>query len=322
MQEYTRLFLKPIKDLKKDNTYNLAWRRAILECCVNGEYENKEGQIFISEYDLALKLSKYYWNLIGYFDLKQGANQMMRVYVKEIESFYLSGKNKEKLWFNKIESYLRRYPIYFEKSIHKMISFLEKHMISKFEKVGKEHVELYSINHSSKSIVIAEKNMFSLLENAEYINDIIDFYWAKLVDEYNDSPNIINKVIDSKLKKLPKVNLNSIKKVLIEQYHYEGIEDFFTGEHIHVDEIHMHHVFPYDFAYQNQIWNIVITSKYNICEMKNIKLSDELIEKLNQRNMKLFESIKNSRLRQKNVLKYEHQNHLVNGYYEMFKMKK
>ena len=65
--EYMKRLLDVIKSVNHEGTYKLALARAILECLKNGEYEEFDEIIAISEYQIAQKTMRYYWNLVGFF---------------------------------------------------------------------------------------------------------------------------------------------------------------------------------------------------------------------------------------------------------------
>lgn len=321
MQGYTTLFLRPIKESKIDNTYKLAWARAIVECSVNSDFEKKDNMIYISEYDLSRKLLKYYWNQIGYFNLYQGSNHTMRNIILEVKKTFDNNSTKQTLWFDKTEVIIKRNPIIYEKLIGKIIAFIEKHLLSKYERLKDEQIDLYEFHQESRSLQFKENDIMNLIENKDIINDVIDLAWAKVVDNYNETPNILFKVVDSKQDSIHKKPLTQVKKILVEHCHLEGLKDFFTNESLPLDDACLLHLFPYDFVYDNYIWNIVIIKKGSVDMKQRYLPTKEDIEKLMKRNQKLYKCIKNSKLRIKNVLQYEQQHRLISSYYEMFKIK-
>ena len=69
MDKYLANFFNVIRNCSVDNTYKMAWGKALVE--ISCENINKE-KIKLSQ--IAIKIFKYYWNQTIYFDLIQGSN--------------------------------------------------------------------------------------------------------------------------------------------------------------------------------------------------------------------------------------------------------
>ena len=67
---YINDWLTIIEKMNTDNTYKLAWGRALIECiCLNQCYE-ENGEIVIVDFDAISRcMIKYYWNQIFFFKL-------------------------------------------------------------------------------------------------------------------------------------------------------------------------------------------------------------------------------------------------------------
>ena len=104
MSDYIRQWLMIIENMNNDNTYKLAWGRAILECIV----EEKTIQRIITFEKIACKMLKYYWNQIDFFHLKQSPGKKP-IIVQETEKCidYVQQKRNSKIpiWFDKAEIY-------------------------------------------------------------------------------------------------------------------------------------------------------------------------------------------------------------------------
>ena len=68
---YVKNWLTIIEQMNNDNTYKLAWGRALVECVYFDDYEKNDNQIFISFDKIAIRMLKYYWNQLFFFNLKQ-----------------------------------------------------------------------------------------------------------------------------------------------------------------------------------------------------------------------------------------------------------
>ena len=108
---YINDFINVIRSVENDNTYKTAWGRAIIECINNEEYEIQGDTYVVYHYELVQKVIKYYWNQIGFFKLSQGPSSVLEARIEEIKNdFEENTRIKYPVWFDKIESFLKRKP--------------------------------------------------------------------------------------------------------------------------------------------------------------------------------------------------------------------
>ena len=69
MIDYIGNWLKVIENMNNDNTYKLAWGRAIVECVNNAEINDSD--LIIKFIDISKCMIRYYWNQMFFFKLKQ-----------------------------------------------------------------------------------------------------------------------------------------------------------------------------------------------------------------------------------------------------------
>jgi len=313
---YFKNFVEIIESIENDNTYKTAWARAILECVKNEEYEKQGDDIVVYHYDLVQKLMKYYWNQIAFFDLSQGPSSVLETRIDEIKTeFYSTTRIKYPVWYDKIESFLKRNPVRLERQIKKFITLVNKGVAAKFEKVNSKRYDIYELDTKLKLIRFNQKQIDTILDNYNVLMSIIDFKWASLIEEYNKSPNIIKKVKGSCEYRFRRQNLLKYRNVLLEYYHLEGARDFYTGELVKVSDISLEHVIPYHFIYGCDIWNLIIVSKETAKKRRGAVPTQEFIDKLNNRNDKLFKAIESTRLHVRFDIENAIEKHLVNRYY-------
>lgn len=94
MSEYIKLWLEIIENMNNDNTYKLAWGRALLELIL--EIEHVKDDNIISFNDIAKKMLKYYWNQIYFFNLKQSPAKVRLLFKKLKNVFTLLVKKRLK----------------------------------------------------------------------------------------------------------------------------------------------------------------------------------------------------------------------------------
>jgi hypothetical protein len=96
MDNYIKKWNDLILDCSFDNTYKMAWAKALVELSVN-TCETTEGIIVFEFKDIAKHCLKYYWNQTIYFDLVQSPNVKkppeMITYTKDLISLF---NNKRK----------------------------------------------------------------------------------------------------------------------------------------------------------------------------------------------------------------------------------
>lgn len=72
MNKYIQDWLDVIEYMNNDNTYKLAWGRAILENVYTLNHIEENNVITFDA--IAHKMVKYYWNQTFFFNLRQGSN--------------------------------------------------------------------------------------------------------------------------------------------------------------------------------------------------------------------------------------------------------
>ncbi len=314
--EYGKRLLEVIKGVIHEGTYKLALARAILECLHSDEYEEFDGKIIISEYQIAQKTMRYYWNLVGFFELEQGSSSPLTVLIDDIKSsFYSRHKIPYRVWFDKIESDLKRYPLRYEKEVKKFITLNRGHAIQKFKVKRTDHLDLFHYDRGLKILLFNEEEVTYLKNNYEMLDTLIDYQWAKVLEGYNKSPNIIRKVIGSKERVIKRPNLIKFRNLLLQYDHLEGITDFYTGNHLKLDEISLEHVIPFHFIYSVDLWNIVIVNKNTIKKVRGKMPSKDDIDRLENRNKRLLESLSGTKLKPKLDLERAVNQNLVRRFY-------
>ena len=289
MERYLSNWITIIDGIKNDNTYKASWGKAIIECIVNEEYQEVNGEIVVEEYFVVQKILKYYWNLNCFFNVTQGDFLVIEKVTKEIkEDFYRKKKHTNPAWSNEMEIYIKRKQIKYEKIINRIMKIVNRNIAYRFLNHKSKRIKLYKLDIKTKSLRFKKSDIEIIKNYSGLLNDLINFKWASYLENYNNSPYLLKKVIDSSQVFLKRQSLRSIKNLLIEYYHNEGIVDFYTGKHIDYTEIKVVHVIPYNYIYSDNIWNLVITSKLT---KHNLIPTEKDIERLKKRNSNLLKQI-------------------------------
>jgi hypothetical protein len=313
---YIETFRQVIDAIEHDNTYKLAFARAVLECISEEEYEIQLESVVLYQYNIVQKIMKYYWNQIAFFNLSQGPSSLLENRIEEIkEEFYSNTSFKYPVWYDKVESFLKRNPIRFERQVKKFITLFTKSVAAKFRVSRRDKLELFELDTKFKRLLITEEQLTLLQEHESLLNQLIDYKWAMLLEEYNKAPNIIQKVIGSKEPKIRRQNLIKYRNLLLEHYHLEGAKDFFTGELVDIKDISMEHLIPFNFVFRCDIWNLIIVSKDTAKERRGKIPSEEEVKRLQERNQQLFDKIKDSKMQARFDLEDALNQHLVKRYY-------
>ncbi len=304
-----------INNIQNDNTYKAAWGRAIIECVLDEQYEEQNEDIVLYLYDIVQNVMKYYWNQVAFFNLSQGPSQILENRIKEIkDEFQKATKNTSPVWYDKIEQFLKRNPIRFERQVKKFTTFVTP-VATKFKSVGSKKSKVYDFEPKGKLLRFTPEQINTLKEKGPILIDLLHYRWSSLLEEYNKASNLIKKINGSIERKIRKTNLTKHRNLLLEYYHVTGAHDFYTGELLRIDDIKLEHVIPYHFIFGCDIWNLVTISKETRKVKRNQIPTEEEIKKLNQRNIDLLNALSNTKLHARYELENAIRSNLVQRYY-------
>ena len=314
--DYLNKFIAVVQSVEQDNTYKLAFARAVLECIEKDEMEEQVDQVVLYQNNLVQKIMKYYWNQIAFFQLSQGPSSVLENRIQEIyEEFYAHVNVSYLVWYDKVELFLKRIPQRFERQIKKFITMFHKGVAGKFKVSRTDKLELFELDPKAKLLRFEPEHITILKDNQSLLETIINYQWAMLLEDYNKAPNLIKKVAGSKEDKIRRPNLIKYRNLLLQYDHFEGVTDFYTGAHLELDDISLEHVIPFHFIYSVDIWNLIIVSKETAKERRGTMPSQEDVDRLNERNKRLFASIEQTKLSARFELERALNEHLLNRYY-------
>lgn len=293
INDYINDWLDIIEQMNTDNTYKLAWGRAVLECVNNDEYVIDNNYAIISFDNIAYCVLKYYWNQIFFFNLKQAPYKdkepIICKYTKEmIEEYKKVAADNLPIWFNKASMVFHE--DYLDIMIRKISKALSYDVCWRFKNTPNGTKNIYEYDKSQGNIIKIEYNHISELK--EYfivLSKLLNYKWTQLLEGFNFAPKIAKKVNGISNAKIKRNSLTKFKELLLKQFNDGKIIDFYTGEELDEKDISIDHVIPWSFMYSDDIWNLVITSKsHNSSKSNSIPTSDD-IDKLKKRNMLLLE---------------------------------
>lgn len=301
--QYINNWLNIIETMSNQNTYKLAWGRSIIEYISLNEIENNCIEFNGNDY-FEFKLIqaseivlKYYWNQIFFFNLKQAHVKIKPVIIEEvdklIELYKIKTGSDYPRWFQDGKDLLKDTKEY-KMALKSIAQNLKANPCKYFLNANingsnkKEEVKIYLIDNLNNRILIKKEDVLLLKEYGVIISKLLNFKWTQLLEKYNFVPMLSNKVTAISNGKIDRNNLKKYKEELIKEFKDGKIKDFYTGETLSYQDATVDHVIPWSFMYSDDIWNLVLTSKSNNSRKSNIVPSEEVINRLKDRN----ESIK------------------------------
>ena len=290
ISNYINSWLDIIEKMNNDNTYKLAWGRSILECISFDKcYEENANNVFIKFEDIAECMIKYYWNQMFFFNLKQSPAKVPVVCQetqKLIEEYKEKTNSNIPKWYDEGIKVLDKDN--YLKAVKKVAKTLHENVAWRFKNIDGKSLEIYQIDKSKNLVVIDYSAALELKDYSVILSKLLNYKWAQLLETFNYAPKITLKVNGISQSKLNRESLIKYKNQLLKEFKDGKIIDFYTGEELTVDNVSIDHVIPWSFMYSDDIWNLVVTSKSNNSKKSNSIPSEEMINKLKERNLKLL----------------------------------
>lgn len=291
---YIKDWLNIIENMNNDNTYKLAWGRAILECINDNNYQVDNNKCIISFYDISKCMIKYYWNQMFFFNLKQSPYNDKNPIIctdtnKLIDEYKELSSSNIPVWFDKgLEVILKSNEKIYNRIINHVSKTLHENVCWRFKRVNSKDIDIYEYNNGISNISLKKEEINYLKEYNVILAKLLNYKWTQLLEKFNFAPKIASKVNGISLAKIHRNNLTKYKEQLLLEFQGKPIIDFYTGEELTIDEISIDHVIPWSYMYSDDIWNLVITSKsFNSVKSNSIP-DEETIKKLKDRNEKLL----------------------------------
>lgn len=299
MNDYLNLWFKIIETMNNDNTYKLAWGKALIEIITENTYHSYEIKIHFEE--IAYKMLKYYWNQLFFFNLKQSSGKkpvIIQLTEKCIDKYITLEKSNIPKWFDYAVVVLKKEKVFYEKMITAIARHLKEDVSWRFLRSGGIELSLYQLDKSGMTVTFTHAQAIELRKYASVLAQLLNFRWAELLERFNNSPRIVSKVKGISEAKIKRNSLKKFKDVLVAHMPDGIVRDFYTGKELLDKDISVDHVIPWSFMYSDDIWNLVITSKRNNSKKYNHVPSDEDISRLKQRNDQLVKVIKNTKMKE------------------------
>jgi 5-methylcytosine-specific restriction endonuclease McrA len=316
MTSYIEQWFDVLENMKNTNTYKLAWGKSILDYAK----ENTNHEIPIKY--LAERVLKYYWNQMYFFKLKQGPlNQTPTLYQiveKTITAYQQIAQSKQPIWFNKALIELLKDTSSYNKRINAIVRVLYQDVAKRFPITKEKTHNLYTIDKNRHVVIIEKENFDSLRVYGRFIMPFLYLKWAQLLEKFNHSPRIANKIAGSGQQSIQRKSLATYRKILLKLHEGSEIRDFYTNEVLSPEDVSVDHFIPWSYLYSDDIWNLVLTSRSQNSKKSNQLTSKEFLDRLIQQNKKLLKLINDPST--KNILHEAIEHHYLEKFYQDFSL--
>lgn len=318
--DFLSKWLNIIRNGNVDNTYKMAWAKAITEISLEIDYNNESQYIEITLELIAKKVLKYYWEQTIYFNLVQGSNpnkppKIVSLTKELIDVYQEKVNSKQPLKFYKamVETVVKGD---YERTINKIVIALKQDVSYRFLNLGSKKIDnIYEYTKGNDKLIMPKTNLLELNRNHLIVFDTINFRWTSILEGFNHSPRISKKVKVIDIKKVKRKPLGKFKEYI----EYENKENicFICGKKIVNETPSIDHIIPWSYLYDDNLWNLVFTHKNCNSRKSNIIPNEEMVNRLEERNKRLLDILKENEIDNKFTFELENaiENNLVKKFW-------
>jgi len=298
MDNYIKQWDNLILNCNFDNTYKMAWSKALVELAVH--YSDSDDDFMVFDFnDIGKLCLKYYWNQMIFFDLIQGSN------LKKPPSIVSGTKDLIMLFFNKKQSVQ---PVRFERidfssiglardyesTIKNIVRILKQDVCWRFKNLKGEVFNIYELDCVKSYVTFNKTQILMLKEYSNHLFTVINYRWTQMLEGFNYSPRISRKVRAIDENNIKRTSLKKFHKYLDLMFSDGKRKCFYCGEDIADVEISVDHVIPWSFMFSDDLWNLVYCHKgENSLKSNRYPLENDII-RLEKRNQLLLARMQNS----------------------------
>lgn len=304
-------WLHIIRNCSFDNTYKMAWAKAITEIAIEQEVLIKmDGSIFIEIHlrDIAKKVLRYYFEQTIFFDLKQSSNPVkppvMVTITKNLIAAYKShtGTMKPVKWFrSNIETVCS---FEYEKAVSATVKALKADVSYRFLRIeGKELEGIYQYEQKADSLFMQAENLLALKGSHLIVFDAINYRWTQMLENFNHSPRLSKKVRIIDEDQVRRKPLGKFAEYIVAEN--PEIQCFLCGGKVVGETPAIDHVIPWSYLYSDDLWNLVFAHQSCNSSKSNVIPSEEMIQRLEKRNEALLHRMKDKGKLDKHVSELE-----------------
>jgi len=312
-------WLNIIRNCNVDNTYKMAWAKAITEISLEIDYNNENESIEITFEQIAKKVLKYYWEQTIYFNLIQGSNPnkppKILSLTKELIDKYqekVGSKQPVKFYKSMVETVCKAD---YERRISRIVTVLKQDVSYRFLNLGSENTEdVYIYNRGDDKLVISKDYLLELKTNYQIVFDTINYRWTSILEGFNHSPRISKKVKVIDLEEVKRKPLGKFKEYI--EYENQDSICFICGERIVGETPSIDHIIPWSYLYDDNLWNLVFTHRSCNSSKSNSIPNEETIKQLEDRNLRLLSILNDKRIDDK--IAYDLENAIEGNFVRKF----
>lgn len=188
-------FKRIIRECNYDNTYKVAWAKALVE--LSSELPLVDVETEITLVQIAEKYLKYYWNQTIFFDFAQSTNKNRPPEVVTnvkalINSYYEAVGNKKPISFEQAITRLPERDYY--AVLGKIVGTLKKNVSYRFLNLDGRKVDIYKYTQGDEQLWISTSLLREFKKNKNELFDLIDYRWGMILENINSSTSDNRKV--------------------------------------------------------------------------------------------------------------------------------
>ncbi|SDD52458.1 HNH endonuclease [Paenibacillus sp. CF095] len=309
--DFLEKWLHIIRNCSFDNTYKMAWAKAITEIAVEQENSIQIEEAFLVEIqlrDIAKKVLRYYFEQTLFFGLQQSSNPVKPPVIvtitRELIAIYQARTSSIKpvKWFkSNIEAVCSSE---YEKAVSSTVRALKSDVSYRFLRVeGKDVEGVYQYEQKADSLFMQGEDVLALKGSRLIVFDAINYRWTQMLENFNHSPRLSKKVriIDEdQVRRKPLGKFAEFIEAENPEFHC-----FLCGEKIVTETPAIDHVIPWSYLYSDDLWNLVFAHQSCNSSKSNVIPHEEKIIRLEARNQVLLHRLKESSKLNKHVSELE-----------------
>jgi hypothetical protein len=280
-------FVNIIKSCRYDNTYKMAWAKALVETAMDS-YACPDGTDTcpVTLRSMAEKIVRYYWNQTIFFNLEQGSNPKKPPSLQTLANTMIGAYRNvygvhARDRYERVEWKIRNMDEY-DRWMRQAVRALKTDVSYRFLNLdGVTYEDIYTYVKGDDVLLIQKEHLLTLKTYAFMLLDLINYRWSLILETFNHSPRIAKKVriIDD-----DKVRNGSLGKF----HKYLDLDNpvptcFICGKPIH-DTPSVDHVIPWSYMYSDDLWNLVYVHKSCNSSKSDMIPGEDMITRLEARN--------------------------------------
>ena len=288
MNRYIAELTEVIATGAMDNTYKVAWARALVELCV----ERSPRQDYHFD-EFATLIFKYYWNQSIFFDLQQGpsANRRPEVHAMVLQAIdeYQLAEGLQPRTFIEVAQNI-------DVPVQRISTVLAQDVCKRFVRLDKRAIDTYEFDLKQRTIRVKHPQLIK--EHADILFQLINYRWAQKLEDIDGSPRIAKKIKGVDREQVPKRASLSKFKTYLDAENPEQV-CFHSGKPIADRDVAIDHVIPWSYLYADNLWNLVYVDRRENSSKGNRIPDEATIMRLESRNKRLSEALQQQGIQSK-----------------------